>query len=96
MDLECRRKDFHLVQIDQNLKNELRNSHFHMGNFNSNFYTTFQTQFQQGNENPNNSLNKFISPNKISSHKVGNDKVYYETETQIKFTSPNLNKNKFQ
>jgi hypothetical protein len=96
MDLEARRKDFQMVQIDQNLKNEFGNSHFHMGNYKSNFYTSFQTQYQQTNENQNISLNKFISPNKFSSYKVGNDKVYYETETQIKFLSPNLNKNKLQ
>lgn len=97
IDLEARRKDFKMVHIDQNLKNELRNSHFHMGHFKSNFNTAFQSQFQPRDEN-NDNKNNMVNPNtnKTFSHKMGSDKVTYNSETHMKYISPILNKNRLE
>lgn len=93
-DLEARRKDFKMVCIDQNLKNELRNSHFKMGHFQTNFKTSFQSQYQPFDEVPDNSGNLFSQNNKKYSHKMGSDRITYNSETHIKFISPQMDKNK--
>lgn len=86
-----------MVHIDQNLKNELRNSHFHMGHYKSNFSTLNQSQFQPKDETVDNSMNKLIAENNKSySHKMGTDKIVYDSESHVKFISPFLHKNKFQ
>lgn len=89
MDLEARRKDFKMVHLDENLKNELRNSHFLLGNSAPNYQTAFQSQFCA--KSPNNE-NKFMStihhPHKPMGHKMGNDKIEYNSESHMKFITP--------
>jgi hypothetical protein len=98
MDLDARRKDFIPNYIDQSFKDESRNSHFLMGHFKPNFNTSFQSQYQPNYEiQDNTSIAKLIMHNNISpSHKMGNDKVLYDTETHVKFISPLINKNKYK
>ena len=90
-DLESKRTNFKMVYLDENLKNELRNSHFTMGNSGPKFTTAFQTDFvNYENKNSinikNDSSHKEL--NKISNYKMGNDKVEYNTESQLKYITP--------
>lgn len=88
MDLEARRKDFKMVYLDENLKNELRTSHFLLGNSNPNYQTVFQSQFYaKNNENKFNS-NPHLNGHKPMGHKMGSDKIEYNSESHIKFASP--------
>ena len=90
-DLEARRKDFRMVHLDENLKNELRKSHFHFGNNNTSYNTAFQTDYQKKNPIPNFDKN-YENVNKKVSHKMGSDKVTYMSETHNKFVSPAMNR----
>ena len=94
MDLEARRKDFKMVHLDENLKNELRRSHFLMGNFSPNYNTAFQSQFQQRDNTVDHTANKLIAlNNKSYSHKMGSDRIVYNSETHMKYISPEMNRN---
>lgn len=92
-DLESRRKDFKMVHLDENLKCELRKSHFLMGNFTPSYSTVFQSEYQKKNASNNNLENKNIAnTNKSYSHKMGSDKVTYTSESHNKFISPAMNR----
>ena len=86
INLEAKRKDFRMVHVNQNLKDELRNSHFHMGHFKTNFNTATHSQFQQRDKLPD--TNNFAANNRKCAHKMGSDKVVYDSEQNIKFISP--------
>ena len=85
--LEARRKDFRMVHMDDNLKNELRKSHFLFGNFNTNYNSAFQSDYQQKKSVGNFDKN-YENVNKKVSHKMGSDKVAYMSESHNKFISP--------
>ena len=92
-DLEARRKDFKMVHLDENLKNELRKSHFLMGNFNPNYNTAFKSEFQKKEYTYNQTENrKIANNNKSYSHKMGSDRVTYVSETHNKYISPEMNR----
>ena len=92
-DLEARRKDFKMVHLDENLKNELRKSHFIMGSFTPNYNTTFNCEFNKKDFVDNNLNNKNKANNiKSEGHKMGIDKVIYKSETHNKFIAPDINK----
>lgn len=85
-DLEARRKDFRMVHLDENLKNELRTSHFLLGNSTPSYETVFQSQFYA--KNSENKFNSTAHPHKPMGHKMGKDKVDYNSETHVKYASP--------
>ena len=88
MDLGERRKDFKMVHLEEKLKNELRTSHFLLGNSTPSYQTAFQSQFYaKNNENKFNS-SAHAHPNKPMGHKMRNDKVEYNSETHVKYASP--------
>lgn len=90
LDLEARRKDFKMVHLDENLKNELRTSHFILGNSAPSYQTVFQSQFYNKKENSDNKFNSLSHHNtqKSLGHKMGNDKIEYNSETHLKYVSP--------
>ena len=83
-----------MVTVDQSLKDELRRCHFHMGHAKADFNTANRSHFQSRDEVTDNSPNKFAQLNKRVSVKVGSDRVVYDSESNIKFISPLLAKNK--
>jgi len=94
-DLESRRKDFQKSTFDENLKYESVNSHFKMGNASPSLQTMFQSQFygkitdNKLTFNPNSPL----SPNRSKiGHRMGIDKIEYNTEAASKFLSPVMHK----
>lgn len=81
-----------MVHLDENLKNELRTSHFRLGNSDPNFQTVSQSHFYPKSGGIENKLNSaHVTPNKLMGHKMGNDKVEYNSESHMKFTTPNQN-----
>jgi hypothetical protein len=85
-DLEARRKDFKMVHLDENLKNELRTSHFILGNSTPSYQTVFQTQFNKNDLNDQNkNLFSHNTTQKALGHKMGNDKIEYTSETHLKY-----------
>lgn len=92
-DLEARRKDFQMLKLDENLKKELRESHFLLGNFQPNYNTVFQSEYTKKKVPFNNSENKsFANNNKAYSHKMGSDRITYNSESHTKFISPAMNR----
>jgi len=98
-DLEARRKDFKMVHLDENLINELRTSHFFLGNSTTSYKTVFQSQFYAKNNENNCNAAAHLNSHKPMGHKMGNDKIEYNSETHIKYTLPtlarNLNQNQY-
>lgn len=88
MDLEARRKEFKMVHLDENLKNELRTSHFLLGNSTPSYQTVFRSQFYAKNNENNFNSNAQAHPNKPMGHKMGNDKVEYNSESHLKYAAP--------
>ncbi len=86
MDLEARRKDFKMVHLDETLKNELRTSHFLMGNSTPSYQTAFQSHYYPMNSGHNAAV--MFNPHKPMGHKMGNDKVDYNSETHVKYVAP--------
>jgi hypothetical protein len=89
-DLEARRKDFKMVHLDENLKNELRTSHFLLGNSITSYKTVFQSQFYVKNNENNCNAAAHLNSHKPMGHKMGNDKIEYNSETHMKYTLPTL------
>lgn len=91
-DLESKRKDFKFAVIDDNMKTELRNSHFIFGNQTLNYQTASQTQFKELDKNKINRPCHSANPStRAMSYKPGNDKVEYISESQIKYSTPKIN-----
>jgi hypothetical protein len=88
-DLAARRKDFKMVHLDENLKNELRKSHFIIGNSNPNYITTFNSQFKDKGFISDNLNNKNITANNRGYKNIfGTERVIYTSESHNKFNNP--------
>jgi hypothetical protein len=94
-DLAARRKDFKMVNLDENLKNELRKSHFIIGNSNPNYTTTFNSHYKEKEKGfkENNLIIKKNVANKTNSNNIfGSDRVIYTSESHNKYMLPDGNK----
>ena len=80
--------------LDEEAKNDLRNSHFILGNFEPNYNTTFRTEYyDKSNLMPKDNLNlKNIERKlRVQNYEFGKDKPDYISETTAKYTKPDLN-----
>jgi len=82
-------------KLDEQRKNDLANSHFKLGNFSTNFKTNFQSDYELKSPNVINNTatlsNKDIEKNLRShSYVLGNHPVDYNSETKLRFSSPDL------
>ena len=80
--------------LDEEAKNDLRNSHFILGNFEPNYNTTFRTEYyDKSNLMPKDNLNlKNIERKlRVQNYEFGKNKPDYISETTAKYTKPDLN-----
>ena len=83
--------------LDEKARNDLRNSHFILGNYDPNYNTTFRAEYYdksgllpKTNVDFKNIERKLRSQN----YELGRDKPDYVSETAAKYTKPNMDLNK--
>lgn len=84
---------FSVAQLDPHLKNDLRKSHFILGNFEPSYKTMFQSEFyNKTNLDTNDKKQASNIERSLRSHNyvLGSDRPDYKSETQSKFTAPLL------
>jgi len=82
-------------KLDQTAKNELRKSHFVLGNFEPNYNTTFRREFvNKSNSVQRNRPDFFNIERRLRAHnfQFGTDKPDYLSETSAKYIMPAINK----
>lgn len=80
-----------MAKLDSSLKQDLRVSHFTLGNFSTNLQSTSQSEFNSKNLNSSISkaeLNEQIKVLRSHNHKMGFDRPEYLSETHSKFSKP--------
>ncbi len=80
-----------IASLDANVKNDLRRSHFTLGNFEPNYNTMFRSEYYDKNGIKDNSgLNSKMIEKQLRNHNyvLGNDKPDYKSETAAKYTAP--------
>ena len=78
-------------KLDQTVKNELRKSHFVLGNFEPNYNTTFRREYyDKSGSLPKNKVDFFNIERKLRTQnfQFGTDKPDYLSETQAKYIIP--------
>ncbi len=83
--------------LDEAAKNDLRKSHFILGNFEPNYNTTFRREYyDKSNLFPKDNLDFKNIERKLRSqnYELGTDKPDYISETAAKYTKPDMNLNK--
>ena len=83
--------------LDENAKNDLRKSHFILGNFEPNYNTTFRREYyDKSNLFPKDNVDFKNIERKLRSqnYEFGTDKPDYISETAAKYTKPDMNLNK--
>ena len=81
--------------LDQTAKNELRRSHFVLGNFAPNYNTTFRREYyDKSSSMPKNKVDFFNIERKLRTQnfQFGTDKPDYLSETAAKYIIPPINK----
>jgi hypothetical protein len=87
-------KSFEIAKLDDAIKNDLRKSHFIMGNHEPVYQTIFQQEYyDKSKRNRNKAADSENIERALRSHNysLGSDKVIYKSETQEKYTAPKLN-----
>jgi len=80
-----------IASLDLNVKNDLRNSHFIVGNFEPSYNTVFRSEFyNKSNIKDNSVINLKTIEKQRRGHNyiLGSDKPNYKSETQDNFTAP--------
>ena len=80
-----------VATLDEGLKNDLRSSHFILGNFDSHYQTISQQEFYDKSRQGGPGGVDFKNIEKgLRSHNyvLGNDKPDYKSETQAKYVTP--------
>ena len=85
-------KRYERASLDENLKNDLRKSHFNLGNDDMNYQSEYTRDYA---EKKNIDASPIRVNQNIRSHNynLGSDPVNYVTETHDKFNLPNIDKN---
>lgn len=85
-------RSYSVAQLDPNLKNDLRRSHFILGNFEPSYKTVFNSEFYNKSDMNSNDKSKAANIERtLRSHNyvLGSDKPDYKSETQAKYIAPN-------
>ena len=91
--IENNKRSISVAQLDPKLKEDLRKSHFIMGNFEPNYKTVFQSEYyDKSNPGSNNKVQAHNIERSLRSHNyiLGSDKPDYKSETQAKFVTPSM------
>ena len=82
--------------LDENAKNDLRKSHFNLGNSKPDFETTFHSEYYDKSQMlPKDNINSKNIEKILRSHnyEFGDDKPNYLSEAASRYTKPNVNPN---
>ena len=85
------------TSLDEAAKNDLRNSHFILGNFEPNYKTTFSREYYDKNnlfQKDNIDFKNIERKLRAQNYELGTDKPDYITETAAKYIKPDMNLNK--
>jgi hypothetical protein len=81
-----------VATLDESVKNDLRRSHFILGNHEPNYNTMFRSEFFNKSDLKDHSMiNSKTIEKALRNHNyvLGNDKPDYKSETQAKYITPN-------
>ena len=80
--------------LDEAAKNDLRNSHFILGNFEPNYNTTFRREYYDKSKlfpKDNVDFKNIERKLRAQNYELGTDKPDYISETKFRFSQPKIN-----